>query len=124
MTPDEPSKMVIIATHGIDDAERATLPLVVGNAALAMDSKVVLVLQGSGVTIATRGLSEHILAPGFDPVAKLLASFFEFGGKVLVCIPCLGPRNISVDNLLPGSEPIKAARLVQEVQEADTVLGY
>jgi len=119
-----PSRLVIVATHGLDDPERATIPLVMGNAALAMDAKVTLVLQSMGVTIATRGTVEHISAVGFDPVAKLLASFFEFGGHVLVCIPCLESRKISVDELVPGALPVKAGRVVQEILDADSVVNY
>jgi uncharacterized protein involved in oxidation of intracellular sulfur len=124
MAGNEPTKLVIVATHGIDDPERATVPLVTGNAALAMDSKVVLVLQSTGVTIATKGIHEHIFAPNFDSVQKLLASFFEFGGKVLVCIPCLEARKISNDMLVAGAEAVKAGRVVQEIQDADAVVSY
>jgi len=124
MAPGKSQKMVIVATHGMDQPELATISLVVGNAALAMDTKVVLVLQSSGVTIATKGIYEHIAAPGFDPLAKLLGSFLEFGGKILVCIPCLGPRQITPENLVSGAEPVKAARVVTEMLDADAVVSY
>ena len=122
--PARPEKLVIVATHGLDDPERATIPLVMGNAALAMETEVVLVLQSMGVTIATRGTYEHISAVGFDPVAKLLASFLELGGKVLVCIPCLESRKISTDELVAGTLPVKAGRVVQEFLDADSVVNY
>ena len=116
--------MVIVATHGIDTPELASVPLVVGNAALAMDVKVTMILQSAGVGIATRGISEHIAAEGFDPVEKLLRSYFEFGGKILVCIPCLLPRKIANDQLVPGAEPVKAGRVVSEILDADRVVCY
>jgi uncharacterized protein len=124
MSPEEPSKLVVVATHGMDNPELATIPLVMANAALAMDMKVVLVLQSAGVAIATKGIYEHIFAVGFDPAQKLLSSFLEFGGKILVCIPCLGPRQIAPENLVQGAEPVKAARVVTEFMEADSVVCY
>jgi len=124
MSPDQPQKLAIIATHGLDHPELATVPLVVGNAALAMDTKVTLILQSAGVGIATKGVYEHISAVGFDPVQKLLASFLEFGGKIIVCIPCLEPRRITADDLVKGAEPAKAGRVVTELLEADTVACY
>ena len=124
MAPDEPKKLVIVATHGIDDPERATVPLVMANAALAMEAKVVLVLQSTGVSIATRGMVEHIFAANFDPAQKLLDSFLEFGGKLLVCIPCLESRKIPNDMLVRGAEPVKAGRVVQEMLDADSVVSY
>jgi len=39
-------KIVIFATHGPEDPERAALPFVIGNATLAMDAECVVVLQG------------------------------------------------------------------------------
>jgi uncharacterized protein involved in oxidation of intracellular sulfur len=118
------SKIVIIATHGVDMPELATVPLVVGNAALAMDVGVVMVLPSAGVGIATQGISEHIAAEAFDPVSKLLASFLELGGKLLVCVPCLAPRKITTDQLVKGAEPVKAGRVVTEILNADRVVCY
>ena len=117
-------KMVIFGTHGSEDPEKATLPFVVGNAALAMDVQVTIVLQASGVTLVQKGCYEHIFAPGFDPLQKLVGSFLELGGKVLVCIPCSDARKISQDILVEGTEMVKGARIVQEVLEAKAVLNY
>jgi uncharacterized protein len=117
-------KLVIFATHGGEDPERASLPFVIGNAALAMDSKVVVVLQATGVTLATKVYYEHIFAPNLDPFKKLLDSFLEFGGSILVCIPCIEQRKITPDMLIQGAQPVKAARVVQEMLDAKAVLSY
>ncbi len=117
-------KIVIFATNGGAEPERATLPFVVGNAALAMDVPVTIILQAEGVTLMKKGCYEHIFAAGFDPLKKLVDSFFEFGGKVLVCIPCLESRKITPDMLNEGGELAKGARIVQEVLEAKAVLNY
>jgi predicted peroxiredoxin len=124
MEENKSEKMVIFATHGGEDPERATLPFVVGSAALAMDVPVTIILQGAGVTLMKKGCYEHIFAAGFDPLKKLIDSFMEFGGKILVCIPCLESRKITPDMLLEGAEQGKAGRVVQEVLEAKAVLNY
>jgi predicted peroxiredoxin len=117
-------KIVIFAKHGGEDAEKATLPFVVGNAALAMDVKVTMILQASGVTLAAKGFYEHIFALGFDPLKKLVDSFLELGGTILVCIPCSEARHITNDMLLQGAQPVKGARVVQEILGANAVLSY
>ncbi len=124
MEENHSEKLVIFATHGGEDPEKATLPFVIGNAALAMDVPVSMVLQAGGVTLAQKGSYEHVVAPGFDPVQKLVHSFVEFGGKILVCIPCIESRRITQDLLVEGAELVKAARVVQEVLEAKAVLNY
>lgn len=117
-------KIVIFATHGGENPEMATLPFVVGNAALAMDVPVTIILQSAGVTLMKKGCYEHVFAAGFDPLKKLVDSFLELGGKILVCIPCIESRKITEDMLLEGAELGKAGSVVQEVLEARAVLNY
>jgi predicted peroxiredoxin len=117
-------KIVVIATHGPEDPERATIPFVVANAALAMDVQVTLILQGTGVLLAKKGCYEHVFCAGFDPLKKQVDNFLEFGGKILVCIPCIQERRITNDMLIEKAEPAKAGRVVQESIEAKAVLNY
>lgn len=117
-------KMVIIATHGGDDAERASLPYVIGNAGLAMDVEVIVALQANGVTTATKGIYEHIFAGGLDPLKKLVDTFLELGGKIWVCTPCIKERQITKDMLIDGVELMAGGKLVQTCIDADSVLSY
>ena len=117
-------KMVVIVTHGGEDPERACLPFVVANAALAMDVQAVVILQGTAVTLAKKGCYEHVFAPGLPPLKDLVDSFIELGGTLLVCAPCLKERNITNDMLVDSTHPIKAARVVTEILEADATVNY
>jgi predicted peroxiredoxin len=54
----------------------------------------------------------------------MVDSFFEFGGRIFVCIPCIQERQITTDMLLEKAEPVKAGRVVQEVMESNNVLNY
>jgi uncharacterized protein len=116
-------KIVVIATHGPDDPERATLPFVVANAALVMDVPATVVLQGSAVVLAQQGVGEHVFAAGLPPFGTLLASFLEQGGQLLVCTPCVKERKLE-EHLIPKGELIAAARVVQECLGASAVLSY
>jgi uncharacterized protein involved in oxidation of intracellular sulfur len=124
MAEEKTEKMVIFVTHGGEDPERATLPFVVGNAALAMDVDVTVVLQGFGVILAKKGCYEHIFAAGLDPLKKQIDNFVEFGGRIFVCIPCIEERHITPDMLVEEAKPVKAGRVVQECLEANAVLNY
>ena len=117
-------KIVIIGTHGGEDPERASMPFVVANAALAMDVQVNVILQGYSVTLAQKGVSEHIFAGGFPPLKELMDNFFARGGKILVCTPCIKERKITEDMLVEGAKAIAAARVVQECLEAKATLNY
>jgi len=124
MTGTAEEKIVVIATHGGEDPERATLPFVVANAALAMDVKAVICLQGNSVTLAVKGGADSISAGGFPPLKDLMASYFAQGGELLLCTPCIKSRNITADMLVEKSSAIAAGRVVQECLEAKSVLNY
>jgi predicted peroxiredoxin len=124
MAEDKADKIVIIATHGAEDPERATLPFVVANAAQAMDTEAVVILQGYAVTLAMRGTYEHVFAAGLPSLKELLDSFIAQGGELLVCTPCLKERKIEADTLIAGSKTIAAARVVAECLEAKATLNY
>ncbi len=120
----KPEKIVIIGTHGPEDPERASLPFVVGNAALAMDVKAVVVLQSNAVTLAMQETNEHVFADGFPPLKELMDNFVGLGGRILMCTPCMKGRRITAEMLVKGATPIAGARLVQECLEANTTLNY
>jgi uncharacterized protein involved in oxidation of intracellular sulfur len=124
MTEEKTKKLVVFATHGPDDPERATFPFVMANAALVMDTEAIIVLQGAGVLLATKGSYDHVYAAGLPPLKQLMASFIEQGGKLLVCTPCINERKIDESMLVETAEPIAAARAVQEAFEATAVLNY
>ncbi len=124
MAEEKTEKIVIFATHGPDDPEKASLPFICGNAALAMDVAVTVILQGTGVLLSKKGCYEHVFCAGFDPLKDLIHSFVEFGGIILVCQPCIEERQITKDMLVEHATPVKAGRVVQEVLEATNVVNY
>jgi predicted peroxiredoxin len=118
-------KLVIMATHGPEDPERASIPFVMACAALASDVDVVMGFQSNGVTLVRKGEAGHVLALDFPPLAKLMADFLELGGRMLVCSPCMKNRQlIAPDDLVPGAEVVAAARFVAEVTSASSTLVY
>lgn len=119
----EHQKLVIMATHASEDPERATIPFVMGCAALASDVDVVIGFQADGVCLVKKGEAGTIEAPGFPPLAKLLADFQELGGTLLVCTPCAKSRGIT-ESLIDGAELVAAARFVAEVTSATNSLSY
>lgn len=119
----EHEKLVIIATHGPEDPERATIPFVMAVAALASEVEVVVGFQADGVCLVHTGEAETVQAPEFPPLAKLISDFRELGGTMLVCSPCVKSRGIA-DALIPGADIVAAARFVAEVTSATNTLVY
>ena len=117
-------KLVIIGTHAEENPDKATIPFVVGNAALAMATEVVVILQTTAVYLALKGYADHVHAAGFPPLSELLAVYFESGGKLMVCSPCIQARKIEPADLIAQATVIAGATLVAESLAADAVLSY
>ncbi len=117
-------KVTIIATHGPEDPERATFPFMMANAALVMECEAVVVLQGTAVLLAQKGVYEHVFAAGLPPLAELMESFLKEGGKLLVCSPCVKERQIGIELLIEGAELIAGARVIKETTESKATLNY
>jgi predicted peroxiredoxin len=120
----KPEKLVIMATHGPENPERATIPFVMACAALASDVEVVMGFQADAVCLVHAGEAATVQAPEFPPLAKLLADFTELGGKALVCGPCVKSRGITPESLIDGAEVVAAARFVAEITSATNCLTY
>jgi predicted peroxiredoxin len=117
-------KVIYIATHAGEDPERASLPFVLGNAALAMDIPATVALQAAGVYLAKKGYIQHVFAAGLPPLKELVENFMELGGKLWVCSPCIKERQIQEGDLIEGAEIMAAASLTQELLEASQALVY
>jgi predicted peroxiredoxin len=113
-----------MVTHGPDQPELATLPFVMGAAALASDIEVVMGFQGEGCILVKKGVAETVQVPEFTPLATLLETIAELGGKLLVCSPCLKSRHLGQEDLVDGCEIVAAARFVAEVTSATNALVY
>ena len=59
----EKEKIVLVATHAGEDPERASLPLMLANAAQAMDMEAVVVLQATGYTWPKRAMPITLRPP-------------------------------------------------------------
>jgi uncharacterized protein involved in oxidation of intracellular sulfur len=125
MAENKEEKILYIGTCAGDDPEKAAMPFVMACAALAMDIKATVVLQGQGVYLAQKGYLDKMLpGGGFPPMNKLMADFLELGGELKVCVPCLKIRNIEESELIEGSETTAAGALNIAAMEANAVMVY
>ena len=117
-------RLIFVATHAEEQPDRATIPFVLANAALAMDQEAIIVLQVTAVYIAMKNYARHVHAAGFPPLQELIDAFQEQGGKIWVCDPCIKARQISEDDLIEGAEIMAGATLIDAILDAKAVLNY
>lgn len=88
---------------GKDDLEKASVALVVGNAAAGRGEARIFLTTG-GVDLALKGGINGDQAKGYPPLKELIAGYQEKGGKLWVCKACADAKGITEDDLIPGAE--------------------
>lgn len=125
MSATKEEKILYIATCAGEDPEKASMPFVMACAALAMDIKATVVLQGNAVYLAQKGYVDKMPpGGGFPPMQELLTNFLELDGELKVCVPCIKSRNIEESELVAGSKTTAAGALNIEAIEANAVMVY
>jgi predicted peroxiredoxin len=120
----ENRKLFIMAPNGPENPELATIPFVMATAAQASDVDVVMGFQGNGSMLAVKCMSDHVAANGFPKLSDLIATYIEAGGKMYVCGPCVGSRQIKNEELIDGATIVGGAAFVDESLSADQSLIY
>jgi len=113
-----------MVTHGPKSPELATIPFVMATAAQASDVEVVMGFQGNSSMLAIRCMAGHVFAQGFPKLSELIDAYVKAGGKLYVCGPCVGSRQVNEDELLGGASIVGAATFVSESLSATQSLIY
>ena len=106
-------RLLINCTHGEGDPERATVPYIVASTAVASGQQAVVICTADGVWSGVTGRQERIAKDGMPPLAELYGRFVDGGGEVWLCSACTTLRDITEDQLAPGSRIVGAAQIVE-----------
>jgi len=117
-------KLLIIATAGPEDAEKATIPFVMGTAAQASGIEVKIGFQGKAVMLAKKSCLPHVFASNFPSLAELVEMFTDAGGKILLCGPCVNSRKIPAEEFIEGASVVNAPTFVNEVMNSTQTIVY
>ncbi|NOZ58938.1 MAG: sulfur reduction protein DsrE [Euryarchaeota archaeon] len=97
------ARIVVTATHGADDPNRATLAFLAAKAAREEGMETMLFLMNDAVLLAKRGTAEHIQGVGLAPFSEVLEAVQSLGVEIKVCKPCAEARGISEEELVEGA---------------------
>ncbi len=110
------NKYLFTVTHFNGDADRVATPLVLANNALAAGGDVLLWLTVEGANLGKKGAADGLIPKSFPPVAQLLDSFIENGGRIGVCPPCGKTHGVTDDNIVANAEWMGAAAVLDAAQ--------
>jgi predicted peroxiredoxin len=117
------NKIVIVATHGKDDPERATMAFHVARVSTAADQETLIFLMVEGAWLAAKDYADEIQLPGFAPLKELMESFLASGGQLRVCGTCATARGLAQADLIEGAVIASAIDLVQIMASGASVLS-
>lgn len=107
-------------THFDGDADRVATPLVLANNALAAGGDVLVWTSLEGVKLAKLGAATGLMPKSFPPVAELLKTFGENGGRIGVCPPCAKTHGVTQENMLPNAEFMGGAAVIGAAENRQT----
>ncbi|MGD8330744.1 MAG: DsrE family protein [Acidobacteriota bacterium] len=117
-------KVVINATTGLEDPERATTAFLVGHAAAEQGNDVLMFLTKEAVRLAIPGHAVAVACDGCPPLERLFRQFAEAGGKLLVCPICWNARQLQESPLADNAEIGGATPLWQWIGDGATVFSF
>jgi predicted peroxiredoxin len=117
-----PETLLFPCSHGADDPERATVPLIAAATAVASGQPAVVVCTIDAVWLGTRGYADDLEVEGMPPVADLLHRIASGGGEIWLCSACTTVRGITGDDpLVAGATIVGAARIVEALTQGRAI---
>lgn len=111
------SKYLFTVTTFDSDPDRVATPIVLANSALATGADVLLWLTVEGANLGRQGAADGLTPKSFPPVADLLKSFAENGGRIGVCPPCGKTHGVTDANMVTNGEWMGAAAVLAAAQD-------
>lgn len=103
-----------------DDADRVATALVLANNALAAGADALVWTSLEGVKLAKKDAAAGLLPKSFPPVAELLRSFTEAGGRIGVCPPCAKTHGVTQETLVGNAEFMGGAAVIGAAEDRQT----
>lgn len=117
-------KLVVSITHAKDNADKATVGMVVANAGLVSGQETIVFFSTEGARLGQRGYADDIHEQGFKPLRELMDAFAENGGTFWVCTPCYTKRGLPENELIAKATLVGGAKLVEALSQGAACVTY
>jgi uncharacterized protein len=117
-------KITYIVTYGDDNPEKATIPFILANAAMAMEVTPVIILQSNAVMLGIKGFADKIHFKEGISLPQLIENYTGAGHQLLLCSPCVDKRGLKEKDFVDGAIIVGAARVNEEALTSVNVITY
>ncbi len=112
MTTQTTKYLFTITTYDAD-ADRVATPFVMANTALACGADVMVWLTMDGANLGRRNAADGLMPKSFPPVAELMQTYLDNGGRIGVCPPCGKTHGVTDDNMISNAAWMGAAAVLE-----------
>ena len=102
-------KFLINCQDGVNNVERATISFILAVTASKTNETAVFITSDAA-KLCVKGGVDGLVAQGYEPLANLVASFIENGGKIWLCPACVKAKGLTENDLIDGVEIAGAPR--------------
>ena len=113
--------ILIVLSCGTDNPNRATRAAFLAMVAHKEGKNVTLFLLDDGVSIAKKGMAEHIKAATGDSCDDHLSYLQAHGVPILACTPCAKARHIEAQDLIEGARLGTGVEMIQLASDASVI---
>lgn len=96
-------KAVVSLTTGLEDAEKATVAMLVAVGAAESGRPTMMFLTKEAVRLAVEGVAVGTACEGCPPIMSLFERYSAAGGRYLVCPVCLNAKHLQDSALIDGA---------------------
>ncbi len=114
-------KLFVVATHGADDPNRATLAFLAAKAAKENSYDVELFLMNDAVLLTREGVAKNIQGVGLAPFPELLEILQILEVPILICKPYAEARGMTEEDLVEGAEMSGMYDLAEKAVESSVL---
>lgn len=115
---------IISGSRGTDDPTMATLPFMAAKTAKEQGHDVVLWLWNEAVTLARKGVADHVTGVNLSPLKDLLVAIQTAGVPIWVCGACAVARQIGEADLVKGASIKAMPDYIKAVAERDRSVSF
>ncbi|HZA60636.1 MAG TPA: DsrE family protein [Actinomycetota bacterium] len=116
--------MLVHASHGKEDPEKATLPFIFAKNGALAGQDVTVILTSDAVWLATHGGAEGVQGEGLPPTADALRELLEAGATVWACQTCTKPRGITEEDLVEGARIGTSMQVVEVLAQGAAGMSF
>lgn len=120
---DPARELVVVVTQGMDH-ELSSVALTIANGGITAGLQVSIFLTSAAVDLVRKRAIDGLVVHPLEPLAALVKSFQDRGGRLWACTPCVKARGYERSDLIDGVEITGASKMHELIKGGAATLSF